>query len=88
MPSNTLADKVRSKFLTGVLPREEPVKICVRYGRGELCMACDARILSAQILYEAEMADRMKLPMHLGCHGLWVAERIRHGWSPPPLAAN
>jgi hypothetical protein len=46
-------------------------------------MACDAPILPNQIAYDLEMADGAKVPMHMGCHGLWVDERIRHGWGPP-----
>jgi hypothetical protein len=39
-------------------------------------MACEAPILSTQAVYELEMPDGVRLTMHSGCHGLWVAERI------------
>jgi hypothetical protein len=84
MPDLRLGDKVRSKLLSGALPRGEPVKTWAGYGRGEPCMACDAPILPAQVAYEMDMADGSKVPMHMGCHGLWVAERTRHGWGPAP----
>ena len=82
--SDEIADKVRSKLLRGILPRDEPVKVYGGHGRGEPCMACDSPIQSAQIVYELEMPDGARIEMHLGCHGLWLAERIRRGWGPAP----
>ena len=82
MPDNCLSDKVLTKLLTGALPREEPVKVRVGYGRDEPCMACGAPILPSQTMYELQMPDETRVPMHLGCHGLWLAERIRYGWVP------
>jgi hypothetical protein len=63
MRDRSIADKVRSKLLAGVLPREEPVKTWAGYGRGELRMACEAPILPAQVVYELEMADGPKVPL-------------------------
>jgi hypothetical protein len=93
MPDGSLTDKVCSKLLTGALPRVDPTRVYAGYGRGEPCMACDAPVLTDQIVYEVEMPDGVKLPMHLGCHGLWVVERIRRGWStglehPGQVTAN
>jgi hypothetical protein len=80
MPAHSLADKVRSKLLTGVLPREAPLKMSTGYpGGGRACMACEAPILSTQAVYELEMPDGVRLTMHSGCHGLWVAERVGSG---------
>jgi hypothetical protein len=41
-------------------------------------------IRPAQVEYELEMPDRAAVRLHLGCHGLWVAERARQGLDRPP----
>jgi hypothetical protein len=82
-----LVEKVHSKLLDGVLPREEPVKFRAGHGRGEVCMACDEPVVPAEVVYEVEMADGARLPMHQGCHGPWVVVRTRHVWGPPPRRA-
>jgi len=83
MPAHSLADKVRSKLRTGALPRDEPLKLWTGYGTEQKCVCCDAPILRRQVEYEPEMPDGRRFKMHIGCHGLWVAERMRCGSVPP-----
>jgi hypothetical protein len=84
MPRQTLADTIRAKLAEGSLPTDEPVKTWAGYGSGQPCAACDAPILPAQVEYEPEMADGATFKMHLGCHGLWNAVRIRRVSAPRP----
>jgi CheY-like chemotaxis protein len=79
----SLADAVRDKLSVNALPCEEPVKTRQGYGSGQTCSACDAIIRRAQIEYEIQMPDKRVFPMHMGCHGLWLAERIRPRWAHP-----
>jgi hypothetical protein len=50
------------------------------YGRSEPCSGCDTPILPGQIEYEFEATDGTAVRFHLGCAGLWEAERRRRGW--------
>ena len=59
------------------------MKTWAGYGSGQQGAACVTPILVAQVEYEAEMPDGTKLKMHSGCHGLWMAERMRQGWASP-----
>jgi hypothetical protein len=73
------ANKVRDKMDAGILPRDAPRKMYAGFGTGEPCVACDMPILPAQVEYEFEAADRRTFRFHLGCAGLWEAERRRRG---------
>jgi len=84
MGGQHLADKIREKLMTGALPRAEPIKTWAGYGSGRDCAACGAPILPAQVEHEIEMPDLVKWQLHWGCHGLWLAARIRAGWAEFP----
>src|SRR5262245_35294877 len=88
VPNRSLAEQIRHRLTTGLLPREDPVKTRSAYGSGRPCAACDAPVWPAQTEYELDRLNGEKVPMHAGCHGLWTAERIRMRLtSPPPPAA-
>jgi len=88
LPNPSLADQIRIKLDAGVLPSGEPVKTRTGYGSGELCIACDEFLFAAQTEFELEMPDGERFKLHRGCHGLWLAERIRRGLVPPRPASN
>jgi hypothetical protein len=71
--------KVREKLDTGVLPRDSPAKMYAGYGKGYRCDACETTILPAQVEYEFETEAGRVIRLHLGCAGLWEAERRRRG---------
>jgi hypothetical protein len=77
----TLADTIREKLDGGRLPREDHIKLWARYGRNRPCVACEQTILPAQVEHELEFADGRIVSMHIGCAGLYEAERRRRGWS-------
>ena len=77
MPDLSLADKIRNKLDSHLLPTEEPWKTWAGYGQGMPCAGCDTPILKAQVEYELIMEDETRFRLHIGCHGLWVAERHR-----------
>ena len=76
----SLADLVRDKLDAGTLPHESPVKMWAGNGRGAPCTACDEPILRAQVEYEPQYDGRAPIRLHVGCHGLWQAERRRRGY--------
>ena len=78
----TLADLVRDKLDAGTLPREDPVKVWASYGREHPCAACELSILTSQVEYEPQYDGRPPIRLHIGCHGLWEAERRRRGHLP------
>ena len=73
----SLADLVRDKLDAGTLPRESPVKLWAGKGRGT---ACTEPILKAQVEYEPQYDGRAPIRLHVGCHGLWQAERRLRGY--------
>jgi hypothetical protein len=50
------------------------------YGKGYRCDGCESTILPAQVEYEFEAENGRVIRFHLGCAGLWEAERRRRGW--------
>jgi hypothetical protein len=75
--------KIRDKLDLGTLPREAPAKMYVGYGKGEPCAGCETPILPAQVEYQFDSADGCTWRFHIGCVGLWDAERRRRGWNRP-----
>ena len=61
----------------GHLRLDAPTKMSARYGAGQTCSGCKDTIGPADVEYEAEFADAAKYQFHLGCAGLWHAERQR-----------
>ena len=84
MPQSTLVERVRAKLLDGAFPRERPTTMWGGYGTGGPCAVCDESILPAEIEYELDMPARgRRLRMHVGCHSLWMTERVRLGFAEP-----
>ena len=80
--SKSLAEIVREKINAGALPLTDPVKLWAGIGSGKLCAVCELTILPSQTEYEPEYQDRAPIRLHVGCHGLWEAERRRRGYLP------
>jgi hypothetical protein len=70
---------IGERLESGRLPRDAPAKMYAGYGRGYRCDGCDQTILPAQVEYEFE-GDGRTIRFHLGCAGIWEAERRRRGW--------
>jgi hypothetical protein len=77
----TLPETIREKLDGGRLPREDHIKRWVGYGQNRPCVACERVILHTQVQHELEFADRRVVSMHIGCAGLYEAERRQRGWS-------
>lgn len=75
-----LVEIIRDKFDAGFLPQHEPTKTWSGNGRGQPCSACDAPILPSQTEYQFDGAAPV-YRFHVGCWGLWEAERRRRGLS-------
>jgi len=71
--------KIRDRVAASVLPLDRPVKMWAGYGQGLPCSGCDELILPAQVEYEFPAVDDRIIRFHLGCAGLWEAERRRRG---------
>jgi hypothetical protein len=61
----------------GQLRLDRPQKIYAGYGDGTACSACGEVIDKSQVEWEATYQDGQAYRMHLGCAGLWEAERTR-----------
>ena len=75
--------KIRQKLSAGLLPRDVAGKMYAGYGSSQPCDGCESPILPAQVEYEFETDDGRRVRFHLGCAGLWEAERRRGGWTSP-----
>jgi hypothetical protein len=74
------AQVIRDKLRSGLLPSvADPYKIRAGYGHGEPCDGCDRRIGPAHVFREFDGVDGTVFRLHLGCHGVYVAELQRLG---------
>ena len=78
----SLAEIVREKIDSGILPRDQPVKLLAHEGHGEPCTACEQPIFASQIEREPQYEGRGPIRLHVGCHGVWEEERRRRGYRP------
>jgi hypothetical protein len=76
-----LVDEIRLKIESGELPGTRPPKLWGGFGHFEDCSACAGPIFPAQIRYEFGI-DEDVVRLHIGCFGLWDAERRRRGCDP------
>jgi hypothetical protein len=85
MDRASLRDVIRRKLDDGDLPTKLPVKMYAGNGGGAPCDACGDPILSAQTEYEwgyPEDDQPRAFRMHVGCVGLWEAQRRQRGLDP------
>jgi hypothetical protein len=78
---SALAGTIREKIDAGRLPREDHIKLWIGYGQNRPCVACERVILVSQVEHEFQFADGRMIPMHIGCAGLYEAERRHRSWS-------
>jgi hypothetical protein len=72
------AELIREKLDAGTLPHDDPERFWPRNGSGKACSACGHPILPAQTEFEPEWEDNRPIVVfHIGCLGLWQAERRR-----------
>ena len=77
----SLADRIRDKIDTGVLPLVLPPKMWAGYGHDNPCDGCGEPIHPAQVEYEFRKhrgSDDL-FRLHIGCLGMWLAELRRRG---------
>ena len=75
-----MVEIIRDKFDAGLLPWRELAKTWAGPGRGQPCSAWNAPVLPTQTEYEFDGAGPA-YSFHVGCYGLWEAERRRRGLS-------
>jgi len=75
-----LVDRIRAKVDAGQLPLAKPPKVLGGYGTMLPCDACDAKIPPTLVEYSFTI-DGRSFRFHVGCYGLWEAERRRRGGS-------
>lgn len=73
-------EKVRQRLEAGALPRSMASKMFAGPGSERACDACDQHIAANQIEYEFDAPDGRVVRFHLGCAGVWEAERRKRGW--------
>jgi len=78
----SLPDVVRDLLDAGTLPHEKPVKLWAGQGSDRPCTVCEKPILRVQVEYEPQYDGRPPIRLHVGCHGLWEAERRLRGYLP------
>ena len=76
------ADMVRDKIEAGTLPLDRPTKLWAGHGSGKPCASCEQPIPPSQVEYEPQYDESPPIRLHVGCHGLWEAERRRRGYPP------
>ena len=74
------AKLIRDRLDSGRLPSVAPIRMWAGFGTGQLCDGCDEPIVPAQVEYEFNAADGCTVRFHLGCAGLWEAERRRRAY--------
>jgi hypothetical protein len=62
---------------SGHLRLDPPKKMYAGYGDGRECAGCGEVIDNKQVEWEATYEDGRAYRLHLGCAGLWEAERRR-----------
>ena len=75
----TIAEMVRDKLDTGVLPLEVPARIWAGQGTGLACEVCEQPILETEIEYEAQYEEHHAIRLHSRCHTVWRQEVRRRG---------
>lgn len=69
-----LAELIRRKIATGVLPAVVPAKAWVSQGSDATCDICDRQISPEDIDCEVDLPDGRTLRLHLRCHTTWNAK--------------
>jgi hypothetical protein len=78
MPSESVTriGLIRTRIISGKLPRAQKHEILGGTGDGRPCACCDSPIISVQMLYSVEVSDGQSLSMHLYCYDNWRQESL------------
>jgi len=76
-----IAKLIRERVESGHLPMLTVGKMYAGFGNGSSCDGCDQPIHRPQVEYEFQADDNKRtIRFHIGCAGLWEAERRRKGY--------
>ena len=75
--SEAQRQRVLDAMSEGRLPLDAPKNMYAGYGTRRICMGCGETIYPTEVEYEAEYGDGRTYLFHLGCAGIWDAERRR-----------
>jgi hypothetical protein len=78
--------RVLAAIDSGRLRLDRPQKMYAGYGDGAECAGCGEVIDNMQVEWEATYENGQSYPLHLGCAGLWDAERRRR--QPPERTSD
>jgi hypothetical protein len=70
-------ERVLASIASGRLRLDPPQKMFAGFGEGRDCCGCGEVIDKTQVEYEAAYENGQSHHLHLGCAGLWDAERRR-----------
>ena len=73
--SDAVAAVIRSRVMSGELPRNKPTSIWAGYGSDMPCDGCGRSIGSGEVEYEVDMQDGRSLRLHHACLIVWHGER-------------
>ena len=74
-----IAARIKARLDGGDLPRIGPKKMWASFGNNVICDGCGNPILTTDIEYEFNLADKQTCRFHIGCAGLWQTELQRRG---------
>ena len=77
MDSEQRREAVVEAIRVGIVPREQPRKVCPGVGTDKRCAVCGARLRAGDIEFELEFASGLSVVVDRQCHSLWDQERTR-----------
>ncbi len=83
--ADDLRDVVKEKLLSGLLPRDKPIKTRSGMGEGWRCAVCAVQISEQELQREADFETGETLRLHGLCFDVWNDERWRFARWPPVL---
>jgi hypothetical protein len=68
---NQLRAMIQESVTCGRLPKVDCVVTWYGLGRGQLCAACNQRILGSEVGVDCDLSDGSTLRLHARCYTLW-----------------
>ena len=66
-----MVEQIRTRISDGRLPSTPCLVTWSASGRGELCAACDRRILGSETNVQCDFEDLRGVTMHFECYRVW-----------------
>ena len=66
-----LMARIQEGVTCGRLPKVDCVVTWYGQGRGQLCAACDQRILGSEVSVDCDLPDGETVKFHAKCYTLW-----------------